>query len=1583
MKDIILIEASSKSTYQRKYKCPYCEQKFERTKLHIHIQNKHEELIPEEYTALRVAFNTINNKTEGHCIMCGKVSDWNEDKGRYERLCNDPKCHEAYKRMAAERNKKKYGTERLQSDPRYAEEVQRKALQGRRIAGKYKFPDGGEIDYLGAYERRLLEFMDKVMKCKSEDIAAPGPTIKYMYQDKEHLYISDFYYIPYNLIIEVKDGGDNPNTNPALRGYKTERQEAKEAAVKATGKYNYVRQTNNDFSQIMSIMAVLKYNLQNECYDPIIKINEMALQEQLNQTKYTTINNIKNIVSKIYKKTKLDEKPPVGNQNCMLCVWCAEAQIRGIDILPRPVYSPRDIIFKQRGYDIVNNPSKVKINNLNDIKSILLRDNNSRYYVHVNWKNSTSGHEFIITNIDNKIYVIDGQAGLIEFIDNNKGRYYFKDINYSNSYIVRMDNKEINNDILKYNDIKYLIEWNEEKDIAYMESDEYKNLNEYTLSESVKYNKIYYGLTEKEAKQKKLVYKGNPKFTHKGVNTSLSGLKRFIKDNNLYSIITKYTIVDKSVFDVDESVDKDDKYGMIAVKIPFEFEITNVHDLDLSNLNESVNNNELSNLVDICKQLSTYEYILVDENKNIECNTAKTNWNNHRTLSVSDFVKCHGGICYDYVNYETTKVKAKFKTFFTGFVKNKIVEDTHTYLLAYIDDYVYWLECSWKIHIGVYKFNSEDEAISYIVNILRRDNMEDFTVEYKPNSSLVGISVNDFITKMIDLPDYKYKNIKNPKCENIYKIKLDNNGNIIEEKSKSLNESILFNEKDIYYNKDKFDSGEINLCFITGHSGSGKSTMARDMQKNNVEHYELDDLQCIKDHFTMSQLKEYGDLIYSYFNGPGKKFYITYKELVDNKIPGSEYEDKLFPGFVHYAMQYAKSHKDRKYVIEGVWLFCNDDNGSPWFKPEEFKDYAFYIKGTSMIVSKWRAAKRDAEDNDNSFDRLRYSSKDFFFNNWKWYFIDEKQINVFRDYFKKISVNESVSLYNSSKDFKYNGLSKYKMIIVGEMHYTGMVDVYRKLLSTYKFDYFIAEFADMDRSFTREELKQKMDNCTRGSYESDPSRPCDDQYNYWLYKIAYDFNIPLIGCNPIDKKHKNMNEEDRDREAYMLSVIKEFESKGRCLVQLGDHHLRSIPITKEFLEYCNDTTDDRGIYKNIDDLVVENSSPIWDEYNNKPNVLLLRVKSEYDNEINFMKNINESLLYESDDASKLDKNFKHKSGIEFDIVDIRDKKVKENIDEIKGKYKDYFKGFAAFEKGTDNFAGFIRIWPDWVLEEKYHGNLISPVEVKSKYRGYGLGRLLVEKSMEKFNANMLMVAKDNEVAINMYKKLGFSISQNTKWKNEDYYIMTTNTVKLLKSTNKITEDMSGTIGAALAPTTKGANIIKPLPVPTPYESDPDHYLVINTRPDQKLSYSITRDPLQYTLYSVDPQEKGFYKVFKSDKGKISKNYLTFKIKDKKKAKELYENLTELYKRNLTFMDHGLSSDVNENYIYSYLTDGNNIITPDQILFDNRFELVRSFEESVNYESSKIYNYLLNGYSIEDELNILSEQVKELEEDINE
>ena len=155
----------------------------------------------------------------------------------------------------------------------------------------------------------------------------------------------------------------------------------------------------------------------------------------------------------------------------------------------------------------------------------------------------------------------------------------------------------------------------------------------------------------------------------------------------------------------------------------------------------------------------------------------------------------------------------------------------------------------------------------------------------------------------------------------------------------------------------------------------------------------------------------------------------------------------------------------------------------------------------------------------------------------------------------------------------------------------------------------------------------------------------------------------------------------------------------------------------------------------------------------------------------------DSIVIESSDKSTLDKNFKKKSGIEFDIVDIDDKRAKGKIDTIKGKYKNNFVGFVAFEKDTDNLAGFIRVWPNWITKN-WHGNLISPIDVKPKYRGYGLGKLLMEKAIKKYNANYLFVNEDNEIAIKLYKSLGFRISDTLSHEEGDedgdgeYYLMT-------------------------------------------------------------------------------------------------------------------------------------------------------------------------------------------------------------------
>ena len=174
----------------------------------------------------------------------------------------------------------------------------------------------------------------------------------------------------------------------------------------------------------------------------------------------------KNICERIKAKVDKDRKEPTGNQNCLLCTWCAEAQFRGMDILPRPVYSPRDVIFDFTNAEIVKNPSKIHFENLEELKREVQKG--QRFYCHVNWAGSEGGHEFLLLNMDGEVFVMDAQAGLLADIKSEDGAYYFKDINFANSFLVRLDNKELNEDALKLNNDEHIREFDEVEDLKYL-----------------------------------------------------------------------------------------------------------------------------------------------------------------------------------------------------------------------------------------------------------------------------------------------------------------------------------------------------------------------------------------------------------------------------------------------------------------------------------------------------------------------------------------------------------------------------------------------------------------------------------------------------------------------------------------------------------------------------------------------------------------------------------------------------------------------------------------------------------------------------------------------------------------------------------------------------------------------------------------------------------------------------------------------------------------------------------------------------------------------------------------------------------
>lgn len=124
--------------------------------------------------------------------------------------------------------------------------------------------------------------------------------------------------------------------------------------------------------------------------------------------------------------------------------------------------------------------------------------------------------------------------------------------------------------------------------------------------------------------------------------------------------------------------------------------------------------------------------------------------------------------------------------------------------------------------------------------------------------------------------------------------------------------------KSIIYNFDKWLSGEKRLLFIIGLSGSGKSTMAKQVSLMN-------DAECL-----------------------GLDRYI--KKLIRTKTGQNnpDYEKEAFEQGVKLLVE---DNPKGQLVIEGGQLL--------WFNPEDLKNEAVIIVRTSLVVSCWRACKRD------------------------------------------------------------------------------------------------------------------------------------------------------------------------------------------------------------------------------------------------------------------------------------------------------------------------------------------------------------------------------------------------------------------------------------------------------------------------------------------------------------------------------------------------------------------------------------------------------------------------------------------------
>lgn len=194
----------------RNVKCPFCDRIFNDKQIYCnHIVKRHNDQVPEDVEdPYEYAYSMLVHKPIGRlCLMCRKNRvKFNDETLKYERLCSDPKCKEAYVKQMKSRMVNVYGKEHLLNEG----SQQRKMMYNHADAKDYIWDDNHKFRVIGTYEVDFLNHL-KSLDWSPEDILAPAPMdIHYKWGDgTQHLYIPDFVLISLNLIVEIKQGGFN------------------------------------------------------------------------------------------------------------------------------------------------------------------------------------------------------------------------------------------------------------------------------------------------------------------------------------------------------------------------------------------------------------------------------------------------------------------------------------------------------------------------------------------------------------------------------------------------------------------------------------------------------------------------------------------------------------------------------------------------------------------------------------------------------------------------------------------------------------------------------------------------------------------------------------------------------------------------------------------------------------------------------------------------------------------------------------------------------------------------------------------------------------------------------------------------------------------------------------------------------------------------------------------------------------------------------------------------------------------------------------------------------------------------------
>lgn len=224
-------------------------------------------------------------------------------------------------------------------------------------------------------------------------------------------------------------------------------------------------------------------------------------------------------------------------------------------------------------------------------------------------------------------------------------------------------------------------------------------------------------------------------------------------------------------------------------------------------------------------------------------------------------------------------------------------------------------------------------------------------------------------------------------------------------------ENVLISRDDIYYDFDKFESGQKNVLLITGFSGSGKSTLAEQLaSKYKCDYFMIDSLEYYGERYmTLDDLKKGEPGCYEFLVKHPK-----IKEILDGDYSGKEFWNILCQ-YIPWLISWCKKRKNEKFIIEGLQLYETISGGDV---PNTILKNPFIIKGTSGLKSAWRAGKR-AGGKDLPAEFLKHI---------KWAFHDNKMIEGLKKALDEEYSESTEDIITEEAD--YNQKNMYPVYII-------------------------------------------------------------------------------------------------------------------------------------------------------------------------------------------------------------------------------------------------------------------------------------------------------------------------------------------------------------------------------------------------------------------------------------------------------------------------------------------------------------------------------------------------------------------------